>query len=70
VREGGEKWEKGPVMLLTATRSSWGTCAMAESGEAAGGRGAAGKVAERPRVCEAGGRLRVLRDRGRGAASL
>jgi hypothetical protein len=43
MREGREKGEKGPAMLLTATRSFWGTCGTAESGGAAGGRGAAAK---------------------------
>jgi hypothetical protein len=30
----GKRGEKGPAMLLTATRSSWGTCATAESARA------------------------------------
>jgi hypothetical protein len=32
VREGGEEGDNRPAMLLTATRSSWGTCSIAESG--------------------------------------
>jgi hypothetical protein len=35
VREGWEEEEKGPAMLLTATRSSGGTCTTAESGGSA-----------------------------------
>jgi hypothetical protein len=41
----GNKGKKGPAMLLTATWSFWGTCATAESGGAAGGRGAVEKAA-------------------------
>jgi hypothetical protein len=55
MREGKEEGEKGPAMLLTVTRSSWGTCSTVESGEAAARR--ASEVRRRractARVCEA-----------------
>jgi hypothetical protein len=55
VREGGEEGEKGPTMLLTATRSSWGTCSMAQSSGAAARRAAEARWrwACAARVCEA-----------------
>jgi hypothetical protein len=40
VRQGRKEGEKGPAMLLTATQSSLGTCAMAESGGAPARRAA------------------------------
>jgi hypothetical protein len=40
----GKRGEKGPVVLLTVTRSFWGTCVMVESGGVAGGRGAAARL--------------------------
>jgi hypothetical protein len=54
-REGRGEWETGLAMLLTATWSFWGTCAMVESGRAAGGRGAAAKVAARLGFTSRGG---------------
>jgi hypothetical protein len=62
-REGGGEGENRPAMLLTTTRSSWRTCATAESGGAAA-RPAA-EVRRRQactaRVCGVRRRLRVLR---------
>jgi hypothetical protein len=55
VREGGEEGENRPAVLLTATRSSWGTCSMAESGGAAGRRAAEMRLRQAcaASVCEA-----------------
>jgi hypothetical protein len=71
-RYGGKHMGKGPVMLLTATRSSGGNFSMAESDGAAAHRAA--EVLQRracaARVCGVRRRLRVLRNRGCGAAAL